>query len=214
MPDLRAHQDAGVKKPPRGEDRQADKPRVAARGHDQKRRARHFRHGEFGEMQLPPEQFGRVQHGRDEIDAVRLDRAVEDRPGARIVGDADAELEIHELFRWAMSANHYRSFPRSGIRRGSRAFAGPRNDGSVPIRRMLPQRESREHMRRIGRRRGVQIGVIELAEACDAEKAQRAGHFVFHDFEHAHDAGLPARRQRRNIACGRARPDWRRAPAP
>ncbi len=67
---------------------------------DQKRRAGHFRYGEFGKMQLPPEQFGRMQHRRDEIDAVRLHRAVDDRPGARIGGDADAELKIHEmLFR-------------------------------------------------------------------------------------------------------------------
>jgi hypothetical protein len=54
-----------------------------------------FRHGELGEMQLPPEQLRRMQDGRDEIDAFRLHHAVEDRPGARIVGDADAQLQVH-----------------------------------------------------------------------------------------------------------------------
>jgi hypothetical protein len=42
-----------------------------------------------------PEQLGRMQHGRREIDALDLHRAVDDRPGARIGGDADAELDVH-----------------------------------------------------------------------------------------------------------------------
>ena len=33
--------------------------------------------------------------GRRQIDALDLHRAVDDRPGARIGGDADAELDVH-----------------------------------------------------------------------------------------------------------------------
>ena len=39
------------------------------------RRHRHFGDVEFGEAQLPPEQFGRMQDGGNEVDAVRLHRS-------------------------------------------------------------------------------------------------------------------------------------------
>ena len=90
-----ADQDGGVVKSPRRENRHADEPVVASRRRDQEGRNRHLGRAEFGEAELPPEQFGRMQNGRNEVDAVRLHPAVEDRPGARVVGDADAELKIH-----------------------------------------------------------------------------------------------------------------------
>ena len=36
------------------------------------------------------------RHGGNEVDAVGLDLPVDDRPGARIRGEADAELKSHE----------------------------------------------------------------------------------------------------------------------
>ena len=80
----------------------------------------------------------------------------------------------------------------SGLLAGA-ADARNRPCSSTDTAAMFPQREGREHVRRIGRRRGVQIGAIELAEARDAEKPERADHLVLHDFEHAHDAGLARR---------------------
>jgi len=38
----------------------------------------HFRYGDSAKCNMPPEQLRRMQDGRDEIDAFRLHRAVED----------------------------------------------------------------------------------------------------------------------------------------
>ena len=89
------HQDARVKEHPRGEHRNADEAVVALRFRHHQRRHRHLGDVELGKPQLPPEQLGRMQHRRREIDALDLHRAVDDRPGARIGGDADAELDCH-----------------------------------------------------------------------------------------------------------------------
>src|ERR1700761_6833172 len=53
-----------------------------------------------------------MQNRRNEVDAVWLHPAVDDGPGARIVGDADAELEIHGLYFRVAGCNFFRSFPR------------------------------------------------------------------------------------------------------
>ena len=60
-------------------------------------------------------------------------------------------------------------------------------------------------MRRVSRRRGVQIRAIEFAEAGEAEETERADHLVFHDFQHPHDPGLAARGQ--SVALHAAEPD-------
>jgi hypothetical protein len=75
----------------------------------------------------------------------------------------------------------------------------------IAIRCDIQQRKGAENVRRIGRRRRMQIGLIELAEAGHAEQAQRARDLVLHEFEHAHDAGLPRRGER--IALHAAEPD-------
>ena len=78
-----------------GEHRQAD-PAVVARRHGlDERGERHLRDVELGELELAPEHLGRVQGRSDEIDAVGLDRAVENRCGARIDAHGDAELKLH-----------------------------------------------------------------------------------------------------------------------
>ena len=60
-------------------------------------------------MKLPPEQFGGMQNRRDEIDAFGLHRAVDDRPCPRVIGDADAQLQIHErvLVGWAFRLGNF-----------------------------------------------------------------------------------------------------------
>ena len=50
---------------------------------------------------------------------------------------------------------------------------------SVPIRLDVQQRKRAEHMRRVGRRGLVQIGLVELAEVSHAKQAEAADHFVF-----------------------------------
>ena len=89
------HHDLGVKEFPRGEDRHADPAIVAAGDRHHQRGQRHLGDVEIAETQLPPEHFRRMQDGRDEVDPVGLDGAVEDRPGARIGGDGEAELKFH-----------------------------------------------------------------------------------------------------------------------
>ena len=90
-----AHEDAGMEEASRGEDRDADPAIVApAVGHEQ-RGDRHLRHVELGEMELAPEHLRGSQHRDGQVDGVRHDAAVEHRPGARIVGQGDAEIELH-----------------------------------------------------------------------------------------------------------------------
>src|ERR1700751_39029 len=76
---------------------------------------------------------------------------------------------------------------------------------SIPIRFGLPERTSREHMRRIGRRRQMQIGPVDLAEVGEAEETERARHFVLHELLHGHNSGLPGGRE--PMALHAAKPD-------
>jgi hypothetical protein len=85
-----------VKEAPGGEHRDADEAVVALGFRHHQRRHRHFGDVELGEPQLPPEQLRGVQDGGDEVDRVRRDLPIDDRPGARIRREADAELQSHE----------------------------------------------------------------------------------------------------------------------
>src|SRR5476649_1636031 len=53
------------------------------------------------------------------------------------------------------------------------------------------QREGAEHVQRVRRRRGVQVGAIELIPARDAELAEAALDLVLEQLEDADDAALP-----------------------
>src|SRR6266536_3120615 len=75
------------------------------------------------------------------------------------------------------------------------ALRSIRATDSIPIVLDLQQRERAEHVRRIGGRRRAQVGTIELGETRHAEQAERALHLVLDELEHAHDAGLPGRRE-------------------
>src|SRR6266536_3314163 len=91
---------------------------------------------------------------------------------------------------------------RRGMERGEMrerssriALRSIRATDSIPIVLDLQQRERAEHVRRIGGRRRAQVGTIELGETRHAEQAERALHLVLDELEHAHDAGLPGRRE-------------------
>src|SRR5262249_46833945 len=59
---------------------------------------RHFRDVELGKAQLPPEHFRGMNDGGGEADTLRRHRAVDQRPGIRIVGERDAQREAgHNL---------------------------------------------------------------------------------------------------------------------
>ena len=74
----------GMKKTPARKNRQRDHV-GAARARDQKRRHRHFRDFEFLKLELAPESFGWMGIGRDDLDAVGLDRAVHQRLDALVI---------------------------------------------------------------------------------------------------------------------------------
>src|SRR5262245_32249464 len=93
-PRIGPHDDAGVEELAHGEDRDRHEARVAARGRDDQRRHRHFRHVELGEAQLPPEHLGGMHHGGDELDPLRRHAAFEQRAGTLVVGERDAELQM------------------------------------------------------------------------------------------------------------------------
>src|SRR5215472_16011424 len=113
------------------------------------------------------------------------------RAGLRLISDLTRRRDGVE-FRFAATS-------------GSRPHATQSPSGSVPVRFDFPERKGREHVRRIGRRRCMQIGPVDLAEAGEAEKTERARHLVFHEFQHPHDSGLTGGREA--VALHAAKPD-------
>src|ERR1700732_4857954 len=67
--------------------------------------------------------------------------------------------------------------------------------GSIPVLLDLQQREGAQRVRRVGRWRRAHVGAVELGVFRDPQQAERALHLVFEEFEHAHDTGLPRRRE-------------------
>ena len=88
------HVNARMVEAPRREHRNADEPVIAPVADHHELRHRHFGNVELGEAELPPKHFRGAQHGLGEIDAVGFDAPVDDRPGARITGDGETELQI------------------------------------------------------------------------------------------------------------------------
>src|SRR3954469_9139372 len=83
---------------PRREDGQADETVVALGLRDHQRGERHFGHVEIAEAQLPPEQFGWTDDAGHQLDAVGFRATVENRTGARIFRESDAESDLHGRF--------------------------------------------------------------------------------------------------------------------
>src|SRR6185437_7827617 len=61
---------------------------------------------------------------------------------------------------------------------------------SVAIGLDVEQREGAEDMRKIGRRCGMQVGLIKLGKVFHPEQAEAADYLVFEQFEHPQHAGF------------------------
>ncbi len=90
-PGVVAHNDAGVKKLPHGENRNPDPARLAPRYGNDQRRHRHFGNVELGKAQLAPEHFRGVDHGRNEPDPLRRNPTLDERARALVVGERNAQ---------------------------------------------------------------------------------------------------------------------------
>src|SRR5438876_7094419 len=92
---------------------------------------------------------------------------------------------------------------RSSAKVGATAFTKTLAAGwaaiSIAIVIELEQRERAQDMRRCGRRGGVQIRPVELGKTLDPEQAETALRLILQQFEQAHDAGLPGRRERKAL---------------
>ena len=110
---------AGVEKAARGEDRQADPVAVAVGHGHQQRRQRHLGDVELLEVQLAPEDLGRVGGRTGQIDAVGLDGTVED--GTRSIVGAHNQTEL-KLGHWPSPMCLTRSGVIRIIQRGMRGL--------------------------------------------------------------------------------------------
>src|SRR5262249_34069771 len=82
-----------VAKHPRGKHRDRGEARVALRAQDRVGRQRHFRRVELAVIEHAPEGLARPQRDEGEIDAFRLDPAVDQRLGAVVAPARDGELD-------------------------------------------------------------------------------------------------------------------------
>jgi hypothetical protein len=92
--------------------RQPDEAVVAVRQRHHQRRHRHLADVEVAELELAPEDLRRMRRRDHEVDAVDRDAAVDDRPGARIGGEADAELQFRRHGHSAATASFAPAMPR------------------------------------------------------------------------------------------------------
>src|SRR5207244_6835343 len=99
-------QDPGVEELARREYRDADAALITSGHRHHQRRHRHLGEVEVAELELAPEELRRKHLAGQEVDAVGLDAAVEDRPGARVLRHADAQLQArHSMILSARSAS-------------------------------------------------------------------------------------------------------------
>src|SRR5258706_11492138 len=89
------HQDLGVEQLARGEHRDPHEALIPCGERHHQRRHRHLGEVEVAELELAPEQFRWKYLAGQQVDAIGLDAAVEDRPGARVLRHSDAELQVH-----------------------------------------------------------------------------------------------------------------------
>src|SRR5947207_39101 len=73
------------------------------------------------------------------------------------------------------------------------------SSGLVPVILDSEQRERAQDVRRIGRRRRMQVGAIELGESDHAEQAEAPLHLILQQFEQAQHARRPASRERKAL---------------